>query len=80
MGQTAWVWVGAVGGGRSADGGDGGCGCVGEVEKVECELAVEGREEGEAPGSPLGGYCGPPKKVVRDSWDGLKEMSPPCCV
>lgn len=65
MGRTAWVWVGAVGGGRSADGGGGGCVCVGGVGKVECDLAVEGREEGEAAGSPQGGYCGPPEKVVR---------------
>lgn len=60
VGRTTWVWVGAVGGGRSADGGGGECVCVGEVEKVECGLVAEGREEGVAAGSPQVGYCGPP--------------------
>lgn len=65
MGQTAWVWVEAVGGGRSADGGGGGRVCVGGEEKVVCVLAGEGREEGEAAESPWGGCCGPPEKEAR---------------
>ena len=65
MGRTAWVWVGAAGGGRNADDGGGGCVRVGGVEKVVCELAGEGREEGEAAGNPQGGCCGPPEKAGR---------------
>lgn len=63
--QTALVWVGATDGGRSADGGGGGSVCVGGVEKVVCESAGVGRDEGEAAGSPQGGCWGPPEKVVR---------------
>lgn len=65
MGQTTWEWVGAVGGGRSADDGGGGCVCVGEAEKVECGWAEEGKEEGEAAESLEEGCCGPPVKVGR---------------
>lgn len=65
MGRKALVWVGAADGGRSADGGGGGSVCVGAVEKVVCESAGVGTEEGEAAGSPRGGCCVPPEKVVR---------------
>lgn len=51
-GQKALVWVGEEGAGTSADGGDGGCVCVDEEEKVVCVLAGEGREEGVAVGNP----------------------------
>lgn len=54
-----------MGGGRSADGGDGGCVCVDEEEMVVCVLAGEGREEGVAAGNPKGGCWGPPESVVR---------------
>lgn len=65
VGQTALVLVGAVGGGRSADGEGGGCGCVDGEGKVVCVLAGEGREEAEAAEIPQRGCCGPPEKVVR---------------
>lgn len=55
-----------MGGGKNADGGGGGCVCVGGVEMVECEMAGEEREEGEAAENPKWGYCGPPEKGVRD--------------
>lgn len=80
VGQTALVWVGAVGGGRSADGGGDGYICAGGEERVVCVLAGEGKEEGEVAGSPWGGCCGPPEKAGRGWWDGLNQRSPLCCV
>lgn len=53
-----------MGGGRSADGGGGGCEYAGGVEKVECVLAEVGREEGEAAERTQKGCSGPPEKVA----------------
>lgn len=54
-----------MGGGRSADGGDGGSVCVDEEEKVVCALAGEGREVEETTGNPLGGCWDHLESVVR---------------
>lgn len=50
-GQTAWEWAEGGGGGKSADGVDGGCVCVGGEEMVVYVLEGEGREEEGAAGS-----------------------------
>lgn len=55
VGQKAWEWVEAVGGGRSADGGGDGCAYVGEVERAVCELGEVGRAK--AAGSPVQECC-----------------------
>lgn len=54
-----------MGGGRSADGGGGGCVFAGGEERVVCVLAGVGKEAGEAAESPWGGCCGPLEKAVR---------------
>lgn len=63
-------WVGAVGAGRSADGGGGGSVFAGGVGRGECELAEEGREEG-ASGTPQIGCCGPLGSVGKGSKQSL---------
>jgi len=59
-GRTTSVLVGAVGGGRSADGEGGGYECADGVERVVCELAEVGKEEEGEAGSQQGGCCAPP--------------------
>lgn len=65
VGQTALGWAGAVDGGKSVDGEDGGCVCAGGGERAVCELVEVGRVEEGAAGSPQRGCCGPPEREGR---------------
>lgn len=67
MGRTASVWAGEVGGGRSADGGDGVCVCADGEGRAVCALVAEVMGEGAAAGNPEAGCCGPPESDGRGS-------------
>lgn len=64
--RTAWVLAEGAGGGRSADGGGGGCECAVVEGRAVCVSAREAREAEGAAESPLGCCWGHPPSAA---WD-----------